>query len=197
MKRLFESEHGVDLLVGACTEATGIKIGKLLNVAVYSYFLPEVETLNVEANYILKNEEMGELNQAMLSQCLSRGVTWLSLYPIKDCSILKSLILHYMDSPFVNGAEDNHNDYVKSLYSSVEDLIRDSNPDYEFRNISYISFSDVIFSYWDQLWKEKVVYEIFAYIIFTAKIRIPLGWYDGIIYLKKIEEAAQKEHGLK
>lgn len=196
-KRIFESEKGPDMLMTEYTKRSGVKIGKFYNNCVLCWFLPESQALNVEASFILQEEEHGELNMFLLKQSISRGITWLGQYPVKDCSVLQSILLYFTCAPFLDPGKDPRNDYVKDMFNQVEQIIKDNDPSYTNFNACIANFGDDICKHWDVLWDKKIAYDVLSSIVFLFDPQKEITWYDGIVYLKAIEDAAKKEHGVK
>lgn len=196
-KRIFESEKGADMLMNEYTSRSGIKIGKFYNSAIYHWFLPESQVLNVEASYILQQAENGKLDQWELKQSISRGVRWLSQYPIKDCSILKAILLHFTCAPYMNKQTDPRNDHVKKMFDDAEEKLKKYDPDYSAYNPSIANFGEDICKHWDNVWNEKIMYDVISSIVYLCEPQKPITWYDGINFLKNIEESAKVEHGVK
>lgn len=196
-KRIFESEKGADMLMNEYTSKSGVKIGKFYNNAVYCWFLPESQTLNVEANYILQQAEAGTLDDWTLKQSISRGITWLAQYPIKDCSILKSILLHFTCAPYMEKQKDPRNDYVKKMFNDAEEKIKEYDPNYSAFNPCLANFGEDICNHWDNIWNEKIMYDVISSIVFLCEPQKPITWYEGIMFLKSIENSAKAEHGVK
>lgn len=197
MKRIFESEKGVDMLINEYTQKSGIKIGKLFNNAIYCWFLPVAKTLRVEANFILQQEEAGKLDQWTIKQSISRGITWLGKYPVENCNILKSILLHFTCTPWSVKKEDNRNDFVKELFNQAEAKLKEYDPNYNSLNACLGNFGEDICDHWDKVWNEKIMYDVISYIVFGEQVQKEFTWYEAISILQEIEEVANEKYGVK
>lgn len=197
MKRIFESEKETDLLINEFTKNTGVKIGKLFNNAVTCWFLPAVKTLSVEANYLLQQEANGLLDQWTIKQCVSRGITWLGKYPVENCDLLRSILLHYTCTPWDVKQEGHANEYVKEMMETVKRKIRETESDYSPIHPCLGNFGEDICDRWETLWKEKIVYDVISAIVYVEEPQKPITWYEAIIFLKNIEILANEKYGVK
>ncbi len=197
MKRIFDSDKEIDMIVNEYTKETGVKIGKIFNNAIYNWFLPNVETLYVEAKYILDLEEKGELSQDTIKQCLSRGITWLGKYPIRNCEVLRSILLHFTCASFFDRKEDSRNNYVKEMFKKAEEKIKEHNPNYDPFHNCIGNYGEDICDNWENIWEEKIMYDVISSIVYLEEPKRPFTWFEAINYLCQIEYLAQKKYGVK
>lgn len=197
MKRIFDAEKAADMLVNEYVSKSGIKLAKLYNRAIYNFFLPSTQALSLEANYILAKAEDGTLDDFAIKQSLSRGITWLSSYPIKDCSILREILLRFTFAPYADLQHDPRNDYVKSLFAQAEEKIKEHDPDYAPIHPCIANYGTDICDHWNTVWEYKIMYSVLSCIVYLCDIQKPISWYDAIMFLKDMENEAINEHGVR
>ncbi|ELC8333255.1 hypothetical protein [Clostridium perfringens] len=189
MKKIFECEKEANFLIEEFCKLSGVKITKTINNSIKSFFLPNyIEALRVEAYYILQQHKEGKIEQQELKQAISRGIMVLSKFPIKDCSLLRSIILRFTCVPYVNGYEDNRNEYVKDLFAKAESKIKEYNKSYNPYNIFACSYGDDICDHWQYVWNEKIMYDVLSSIVYIEEIAKPFTVYETITLLKRMED---------
>lgn len=195
MRRIFDASPEADLLLNAFTQEKGIKLGKIVNNAILCWFLPQSETLAIEANFLLQEQASGKPSPWGIKQSVSRGIRWLSRYPISDCSILKSIAARYARIAW--GEDDKAlNDITKALFDGIVAKIKAADPTYTRYWTHYACLADDICAHWDALWQDKEVYEAFASLVFLYDPAPAISWYEAICYLQAMEQAANKQHGV-
>ena len=196
-RKLFDADPVVEELLSRYAKENGVKIGKKINQSIYNEFLPqEVQTLVIEANYILEQHISGNLDEKMIKQSLSRGVSWLKNYPIDDNQVIRSILMHYGNIPFDESQISRCNQLVKKLYKDVEAKLKEVDESYINYHFSLISLGDDICAHWKDVWKDSIMYEIISYMIYACDVKRPYDWYDCLYYLKQIEIAAMYRYNL-
>jgi len=194
-KRIFETEHGADYLMNEYCDETDSKIARVINYAIYCWFMPNyVEELKVEANYLLQKQKEGNLTQWEIKQVVSRGISWLAKNPIPDCSTLRSMNLHFTMPAYAEKQEDTRNDYVKSFFAEAEEIMAKVDSKYikGFPHPCLGNFASDILDSWDKVWEERVMYDVLSYVVFGTEPQKPITVYQAITFLKRIEEAVIK-----
>lgn len=199
MKRIFQSDKDVDLLINEYTNTEGISIARFLNIAVRQVFLPRNKTLHVESAYLLQQAAEGKADQDLIRQCISRGITWLGKYPIENPEILRTVILHFIRSPWDDTPGDPANQTVSTLFDNIISKIQESEPDFKRSPVHpfYGNFGEDILDRWEILWNEKIAYDALSAIVYCEEPAKPFTWYDGMLILQAIEIAAEEKHGIK
>ena len=196
-RKLFEADDAVEQLLSRYAKEHGVKIGSKINQSVYNAFLPqEAQPLVVEANYILQEHMAGRLQEDTIKQSLSRGISWLKNYPIDDSQIISSILTHYNNAPFKMPEMDQRNKYVKKLYEDAESKLKEIDKSYVNYYTTAVSLGEDICAHWQDVWQERVMYEVLSYMIYACKVERPYDWYDCIAYLKQIEIAAMYRYNL-
>lgn len=195
MRRIFDASPGVDLLLNTYSKEQGVKLGKIVNNAVLEWFLPTYsETLAIEARFLIDRQVTCGLNQFVIKQSVSRGITWLSKYPIKDCSILRSIMIRFARNRW--SKDSKHSAYTRSIFDRVMEKIRKVDPEYTQHWDNFSCLGDDILTYWDTLWNDIDAYDALSTIVYLYNADPEISCYEAICYLRRIEQAALKEHGI-
>lgn len=199
MKRIFESEKEVDLLIKEYTKKSGVTIAKLLNNAVLCWFLPTASTLSVEARFLLQQAALNDLEPWVIKQSISRGITWLGKYPIENAELLRSIILHFTCSPWDSHPGEKANDHVNSMFLEIISKIKETEPDYNHtpRHPYLGNFGEDILDRWQILWNDKATYDVLSAIVYTEEPKKPFTWYEAVCILKSLEDLANEKYGIK
>ena len=91
-----------------------VDASEFANNAFLDKFLPVSEKLGIEAGFILQEHEAGTLNAWLVKQSISRGIRWLGNHPIRDCAILKQILVRFPFSAKDNGKISTCNECVQS-----------------------------------------------------------------------------------
>lgn len=196
MRRIFESHPITDLLLDHYSKATGQKIGSTIDNAVRCWFLPKNETLLFEATYLLEREVEGNMDERYIRTAISRGIRWLSKYPIKDCKILERILAHYSMPAFDNTPDNSANPFVLEMFERVAARIKEHVPSFNPNWYSYSEYAAQILRHWDIEWNDPDAYDVISTIVYICEPRIPFAWHHGVDYLKQIEIYATAEHGI-
>lgn len=193
--RIYLAEKHAELLIQEYSSLYGRTIGKTINNSIYSGFLPNnIELLSVEANYILQQQEAGILDQSTIRQCISRGIGWLAQHPTKDCSLLRSIMLHFTGSTYLNKDGVTINEYIQELFENAKAIIREHDPDYHSVHPYLVNYYDDIWDHWENIWSEKAIYDIIAAIVFLEENQKKFMWLEAILILKRIENEVIQQY---
>jgi|GEM_PF-5604533 len=193
--RIYLLEKQTDLMIKEYCAQTGRNINKTINNSIYCSFLPDrVELLYVEADYILQQQEAGILDQSTIRQCISRSIGWLARHPIKDCSILHSIILHFSFSTHLNKEGDTRNEYIQELLENAKAIIRKHDPDYHSVHPYLTNYYDDIWDHWEDIWEEEAIYDIISTIVFLEKNQKKFKWFEAILIIKRIENEVIQQY---
>lgn len=195
MRRIFDASPATDLLLEKEAKSTGKKLGWIIDDAIYTKFIPRVSSLAVEARYVINEQLNNTLNEEELRKSISRGITWLAKYPIKDNEILREIFSNYSSS--IVEPDTSANDYVLSLFKDVANRIRETDPTFTESWYSYSVYAEQILDHWDSVWNYDKAYKALSSIVFLCEPRNKYDWFDAIIFLKNAEIIANREHGLR
>lgn len=143
-------------------------------------FLPVSEKLGIEAGFILQEPEAGTLDAWLVKQCISRGIRWLGKHPIRDCAILKQILVRFPFGAKDNGKISTCNECVQSDMDSVVALLKVRVPGYVPSKDKYNGLVEDVLANWEYIWNEAIVYNVLATIVYTNEPKKDFDWYDGL-----------------
>ena len=195
MRRIFDASPETDLLLEKEAKVTGRKLNWIMDNAIYSNFIPRVNTLALEAKFIVSAQIDNTLSEEELRTSISRGISWLANFPIKDNHILREVFSNYLTSAFEK--DTSANEYVLSLFKDVAERIKETEPTFTESWYCYPAYAEQILDHWDSVWNYEKTYKALSAIVYLCKPRNKYDWFDAIIFLNNVEIMANKEHGLR
>ena len=170
-----------------------VDASEFANSAFLDKFLPVSEKLGIEAGFILQEHEAGTLDAWLVKQCISRGIRWLGNHPIRDCAILKQILVRFPFSAKDNGKISTCNECVQSDMDSVVALLKERVPGYVPSKDEYNGLVEDVLANWKYIWNEAIVYNVLATIVYTNEPKKDFDWYDGLKLLHLIDFAAWQQ----
>ena len=130
MKITIKLSETNNALLNRVVKEEKVDASEFANNAFLDKFLPVSEELGIEAGFILQEHEAGTLDAWLVKQCISRGIRWLGKHPIRDCAILKQILVRFPFSAKDNGKISTCNECVQSDMDSVVALLKERVPGY-------------------------------------------------------------------
>lgn len=130
MKITIKLSETNNALLNRVVKEEKVDASEFANSAFLDKFLPVSEKLGIEAGFILQEHEAGTLDAWLVKQCISRGIRWLGNHPIRDCAILKQILVRFPFSAKDNGKISTCNECVQSDMDSVVALLKERVPGY-------------------------------------------------------------------
>ena len=185
MKITIKLSETNNALLNRVVKEEKVDASEFANNAFLDKFLPVSEKLGIETGFILQEHEGGTLNAWLVKQSISRGIRWLENHPIRDCAILKQILVHF---PF--SAKDNGK---ISDMDSVVALLKERVPGYVPSKDEYNGLVEDVLANWEYIWNEAIVYNVLATIVYTNEPKKDFDWYDGLKLLHLIDFAAWQQ----
>ena len=193
--RLFKTEAPADVIISEKTKNKSATVAEVCNNAIYFGYLPNFSTvLNNEARYILQEEN---ITQEEIRKSLSRGVTWLGDYCIKNSDVLHIIMSHFSSSIFDNQdlREDNRSDAVVGLMRDAYFRLKDLCPgEYIYETINATALVEQILDNWSKVYHEKLMYRMISCAIHIDANTREFSKGEAIEILKAIENQVIIEH---
>ena len=179
MKITIKLSETNNALLNRVVKEEKVDASEFANSAFLDKFLPVSEKLGIEAGFIL--------------QCISRGIRWLGNHPIRDCAILKQILVRFPFSAKDNGKISTCNECVQSDMDSVVALLKERVPGYVPSKDEYNGLVEDVLANWKYIWNEAIVYNVLATIVYTNEPKKDFDWYDGLKLLHLIDFAAWQQ----
>ena len=193
--RLFKSEAPADVLINEKTKNKSATVAEICNNGIYYGYLPNFSVvLNNEARFILQEEN---ISQEEIRKSLSRGVTWLGDYCIRNSDVLHFIMSHFSNSIFdrQDFKEDTRSDAVVELMRDAYFRLKDLCPgEYIYETINATSLVEQILNNWDKVYHEKLMYRMISCAIYIDANSREFSKGEAIDILKSIENQVIKEH---
>ena len=194
MNRFFVSSHECDQLIKECANASGEKIGKIINTAILNQFLPFSTALSTEAAFLLQKGAAGVIDAWTAKQCVSRGIKWLCKHPIQDKSILTIILSSFAFGFNRPSGRITGNDFVLEQYKKAQNLLETCVEDFKPSAFAYDSLVDDILAHWDAIWPYEIVYDVLSTIVYSHTPFKDFSWYEALITLKEIEQTVCRQY---
>ena len=182
MKITIKLSETNNALLNRVVKEEKVDASEFANSAFLDKFLPVSEKLGIEAGFILQEHEAGTLDAWLVKQCISRGIRWLGKHPIRDCAILKQILVRFPFSAKDNGKISTCNECVQSDMDSVVALLKERVPGYVPSKDEYNGLVEDVLANWEYIWDEAIVYNVLATIVYTNepnfKFNVLLGCKD-------------------
>ena len=193
MKITIKLSETNNALLNRVVKEEKVDASEFANSAFLDKFLPVSEKLGIEAGFILQEHEAGTLDAWLVKQCISRGIRWLGNHPIRDCAILKQILVRFPFSAKDNGKISTCNECVQSDMDSVVALLKERVPGYVPSKDEYNGLVEDVLANWKYIWNEAIVYNVLATIVYTNEPKKDFEWYDGLKLLHLIDFAAWQQ----
>ncbi len=162
MKITIKLSETNNALLNRVVKEEKVDASEFANSAFLDKFLPVSEKLGIEAGFILQEHEAGTLDAWLVKQCISRGIRWLGNHPIRDCAILKQILVRFPFSAKDNGKISTCNECVQSDMDSVVALLKERVPGYVPSKDEYNGLVEDVLANWKYIWNEAIVYNVLA-----------------------------------
>lgn len=193
MKITIKLSETNNALLNRVVKEEKVDASEFANNAFLDKFLPVSEKLGIEAGFILQEHEVGTLDAWLVKQCISRGIRWLGNHPIRDCAILKQILVRFPFSAKDNGKISTCNECVQSDMDSVVALLKERVPGYVPSKDEYNGLVEDVLANWEYIWNEAIVYNVLSTIVYTNEPKKDFDWYDGLKLLHLIDFAAWQQ----
>lgn len=157
MKITIKLSETNNALLNRVVKEEKVDASEFANSAFLDKFLPVSEKLGIEAGFILQEHEAGTLDAWLVKQCISRGIRWLGNHPIRDCAILKQILVRFPFSAKDNGKISTCNECVQSDMDSVVALLKERVPGYVPSKDEYNGLVEDVLANWKYIWNEAIV----------------------------------------
>lgn len=157
MKITIKLSETNNALLNRVVKEEKVDASEFANNAFLDKFLPVSEKLGIEAGFILQEHEAGTLNAWLVKQSISRGIRWLGNHPIRDCAILKQILVRFPFSAKDNGKISTCNECVQSDMDSVVALLKERVPGYVPSKDEYNGLVEDVLANWKYIWNEAIV----------------------------------------
>lgn len=172
MKITIKLSETNNALLNRVVKEEKVDASEFANSAFLDKFLPVSEKLGIEAGFILQEHEAGTLDAWLVKQCISRGIRWLGNHPIRDCAILKQILVRFPFSAKDNGKISTCNECVQSDMDSVVALLKERVPGYVPSKDEYNGLVEDVLANWKYIWNEAIVYNVLATIVCTIPVKL-------------------------
>lgn len=182
-----------DELIRADAQLRGVSVDNVINAAIDCAYCPGSPLAIVESSYLLNQHMHGTVDPNDVKVSVSRIIGWLAEHPINDNSVLVDAFAHY---DFGNGTLSSlidGNDYVHNQMDCAQRLLAERVKDYTTSKHIYESLANDILQNWDELWREKAVYDALASIAYMAEPSTPFDWFEGIQIIYRLDSLAWQQ----
>ena len=168
----------------------GLKKDKFIQTALKDEFFPITTPFRLEADFLLKEATIDRLTDDDIKNCMSRGINLLKNRPLREPAILWSFFSRFTEEELQKSSDivegDASWEQTIAVYTTLNELPFVGNDG----RIDGARLVDDILSKWDSLWEMKETYFLLSLIVDRCEPESPLGWLEGILFLRDLERIA-------